>query len=85
MFIGWELSWELCSPFEFSNSGLRQLRASVQIMCVQDRANVTQTVSGDCRDFSDGASRDCETCDGCAPQIVKRHASDARFFASLAP
>ena len=57
----------------------------MQIMGVEDRAHVAQTVAGDGGDLRFAASDQRQSRDRGAAQIVERQVDDAGFLAGIAP
>ena len=57
----------------------------MQIVGVENRANVAQRMSGDGGDLGLGASGERKARDGGAAQIVKRHPNNAGGGARLTP
>jgi hypothetical protein len=65
--------------------GARQLRITVQILGVEDRAHVTQTVARDGCDLSFGAADQRQPGCGGPTQVIKGDPDYACFRACLAP
>ena len=55
----------------------------MQVVRVEDRANIVQAVSGNSDDLCLGAAFQRETCDRRAAKVIKRDTDDARPVAGL--
>src|SRR5260370_5529874 len=76
---------KICSLFELADGALGQGRIAVQVMGVEDRADIRQAVSGDRCYLRLGTAGHGEPGYGSAAQVVKSQADDADSGACLAP
>src|SRR5262245_21707683 len=88
----WERIWTFVPDFvpaaflfQLPDCALSKCRVASQIVGINDCAHAAETVPGDGGNLSLGASRDSQSCDGGAAQIVERDAAHPCPLTGLAP
>ena len=74
-----------CSPFELANGAFGERWIAVEVMGIEDRADVRQAVAGDGRYLRLGTPSKRQTGNGGAAEVIEGDTDDARFLARLAP